>query len=171
MGGSVPWLKIADATAANGPFLYETKEFVTESGATKSVPVAPGDLILSNSASCGIPIFVGLNGCIHDGWLHFRDLQRISKGYLYHWLQWKASHLIHIADGSVQKNLNTKLIKELPLVIPSGGVHDAFTQMNDSLFKLIDAVGRESRRLASLRDYLLPRLLSGRVRVRAAEPV
>jgi type I restriction enzyme S subunit len=165
MGGTIPWLKIADATAANGPFLYATKEFVTEAGASKSVPVVPGDLILSNSASCGIPIFVGLEGCIHDGWLHFAHLQRISKGFLYHWLQWKAAHLIQVADGSVQRNLNTKLIRELPIVVPPVDVHEAFAEINDSLFNLINAAGHESRHLAALRDYLLPRLLSGAVRV------
>lgn len=169
MGGTVPWLKIADATAAAGPFLYETKEFVTEAGATKSVPVAPGDLILSNSASCGIPIFVGLHGCIHDGWLHFRDLQRISKGFLYQWLNWKSAHLIHIADGSVQKNLNTKLIKDLELVVPLPGVNKTFGEFHESLFNKINSLGHESRRLVALREYLLPLLLSGRVRVSNVE--
>lgn len=169
MGGTVPWLKIADATAADGPFLYETKEFVTEAGSAKSVRVIPGDLILSNSASCGIPIFVGLHGCIHDGWLYFRDLQRVSKGFLYHWLNWKSAHLIHIADGSVQKNLNTKLIKDLELVVPSSVMSQAFAELHDSLFNMINALGHESSKLAVLRDYLLPRLLSGRVRVRDVE--
>ncbi len=169
MGGSVPWLKIADATASTGPFIYKTKEFVTESGATKSVAVAPGDLILSNSASCGIPMFVGLHGCIHDGWLHFRNLTQISKGWLYHFMKWKSEHLIHIADGSVQKNLNTRLINDLQLVVPPTQIHKAFAEMNDAVFLKIDAIGRESGKLAALRDYLLPRLLSGRVRVAGSD--
>ena len=110
-------------------------------------------------------MFVGLHGCIHDGWLHFRNLTRISKGFLFHFMQWKSAHLIHIADGSVQKNLNTKLINDLSLVVPATQTHKAFAEMNDSMFSLIDAIGRESAKLAALRDYLLPRLLSGRVRV------
>ena len=62
----------------------ETKETIKRAGVPKSVPVTPGDLILSNSATCGVPIFVEVEGCIHDGWLLFRNISKISKGYLYH---------------------------------------------------------------------------------------
>ena len=171
MGGTVPWIKIADATSAGGPFIYETKEFVTEAGSQKSVWVNPGDLILSNSATCGVPIFVGLRGCIHDGWLHFSQLRHISRGYLYHWLTTISEHLIHIADGSVQKNLNTGLVGGQQLTIPVPELVQAFDQFNDEAYRRIDKTVQESRTLAALRDSLLPKLISGELRVPDAERI
>ncbi len=171
MGGDVPWIKIADATAAEGPFIYSTKEYVTKEGSEKSFWVSPGDLILSNSATCGVPIYVGIRGCIHDGWLHFSNLKIISKGFLYHWLHSISEHLIHIADGSVQKNLNTKLVGEQQIVIAPCSILNHFEQLNSVVFCQIDCHIREMKTLKALRDTLLPRLISGELRVRDAERI
>lgn len=165
MNGEVPWVKIADATGAGGPFLFETKEKVKKAGAEKSVPVAPGDLILSNSATCGVPVFVELHGCIHDGWLYFKNLRSISKIYLFHVLIELAEHLVHIADGSVQKNLNTSLVGQQSVLVPPQVVVDAFDAQATVWFAKMRQNGLESRTLATLRDTSLPKLLSGELRV------
>jgi len=165
MNGEVPWVKIADATAAGGPFLYKTKEKVKKAGAEKSVAVAPGDLILSNSATCGVPMFVELHGCIHDGWLYFKNLRSISKLYLFHVLIELADHLVHIADGSVQKNLNTNLVGQQHVLVPPKEIADAFDAQATVWFSKMRQNGLESRTLATLRDTLLPKLLSGELSV------
>jgi type I restriction enzyme S subunit len=169
MNGDVPWVKIADATGAGGPFLYETKEKVTRKGAEKSVAVAPGDLILSNSATCGVPMFVELHGCIHDGWLYFKNLHSISKLYLFHALIELAEHLVNIADGSVQKNLNTNLVGQQGIVVPPKSVIDAFDSQVALWFSMMRDNGLESRDLSTLRDTLLPKLLSGELSVSELE--
>jgi type I restriction enzyme S subunit len=168
MNGEVPWVKIADATAAGGPFLFETKEKLKQAGTDKSVPVAPGDLILSNSATCGVPVFVELHGCIHDGWLYFKNLRSISKLYLYHVLIGLADHLVHIADGSVQKNLNTNLVGQQNVLLPTPQVLEAFDRQASGWFAKMRQNGLMSRNLASLRDTLLPKLISGEVRIEDA---
>jgi len=93
MGSDVPWIKIADATASDGMFVFETKEMIIQDGVRNSVKVQPGDLIMSNSASCGITVFVELHGCIHDGWLYFKNYQQTSKNFLFFWLRKIADHL------------------------------------------------------------------------------
>jgi type I restriction enzyme S subunit len=167
--GDIPWIKIADATASNGLFIFETKETIKRSGVSKSVPVIPGDLILSNSATCGVPIFVEIEGCIHDGWLLFRSFSKISKGYLYHYLKFISDKLVQIADGSVQKNLNTKLVGEQLIIISSKNIIDAFDKINNSIFNKIRSNSIESRTLTNIRDTLLPKLMSGEIRVKEAE--
>ena len=170
MNGEVPWVKIADATGAGGPFLFETKERVKKLGAEKSVAVAPGDLILSNSATCGVPMFVELHGCIHDGWLYFKNLRSISKLYLFHVLIELAEHLVHIADGSVQKNLNTNLVGQQKVVVPPKAIVEAFDAQATGWFAKMRQNGLESRSLAALRDTLLPKLLRGELRLLKLEP-
>jgi len=44
-------------------------------GEVKSVSVIPGNLILSNSATPGLPKFMNVNACIHDGWLLLRKFR------------------------------------------------------------------------------------------------
>jgi type I restriction enzyme S subunit len=163
MGGDVPWIKIADATASDGMFVFETKEMIIQDGVKNSVKVQPGDLIMSNSASCGITVFVELRGCIHDGWLYFKNYQQTSKNFLFFWLRKIADHLVHIADGSVQKNLNIALVSSQKIICPSSEVLRAFDSLVGPLLERIRENCIQAQTLASLRDTLLPRLISGQL--------
>lgn len=51
------------------------------------------------------------------------------------------------------------------VVLPSVSVRDAFADIADPMFALIMANHKESAKLAEIRDYLLPKLLSGKVRI------
>ena len=78
----IPWVKIADASASETRYVLKTKEFIKEEGRSTSVKV--GDLIVSNSATPGIPKFMGIDACVHDGWLVFNDYKDLDKLYLYY---------------------------------------------------------------------------------------
>ncbi len=65
------WLKISDATKTASPFIFEIKEHIKEEGLNKTTFLKAGALVLSNSATPGIPKILQLDSCIHDGWLHF----------------------------------------------------------------------------------------------------
>jgi len=59
-----------------------------------------------------------MDGCIHDGWLAFDNFKGIDQLFLFYLLSWQTSYLTYIADGSVQKNLNTTLLKNLEIALP-----------------------------------------------------
>lgn len=167
MGGEVPWFKIGDATASESPFIFHTAEHVTDEGAKKSIILDPGSLILSNSATCGIPYFTAVSGCVHDGWLHFSQFNRISPQFLYCFLHHKRQELVSsVCDGSTQKNLNTSAVGRLKLVLPQN--ESIMRQFNDSaspLFAMIQTLAMQSQKLRAARDLLLPTLMSGEVAV------
>jgi type I restriction enzyme S subunit len=58
-----------------------------------------------------------------------------------------------------------------PVVMPPAIARDSFQDVVAPLFALLTSNHTESRQLAELRDYLLPRLLSGALRVKEAERV
>jgi type I restriction enzyme S subunit len=110
-----------------------------------------------------------LHGCIHDGWLYFKELKSVTKQYLYHVLVELSDHFLQIADGSVQKNLNIHLVGQQRILVPSQGVSDAFYSMADTLFARMRSNELENLSLAALRDFLLPKLMSGDIRIRDPE--
>lgn len=58
-----------------------------------------------------------------------------------------------------------------PVVIPPEDVAEAFTaQINSKVERLLGSI-HENRTLAALRDALLPKLISGELRVKAAEKI
>lgn len=71
--------------------------------------------------------------------------------------------------GSVQKNMNAKVIVGATISLPP---RDSLRRFADTVWPIrqrLNAAVQESRRLAALRDALLPRLLSGELRVREAQ--
>ncbi len=71
--------------------------------------------------------------------------------------------------GSAQPNANAQTLASSPLVFPPLEISNAYYDLVHPLDLKRAADARESAKLATLRDYLLPRLLSGRVRVGEAE--
>jgi len=167
LDGTVPWYKIGDATASESPFVFSTNGRIIEDGVRKSVLLPPQELILSNSATCGVPYFTGISGCIHDGWLYFKELQRVSKWFLYCGLFAKQQQiLMGIGEGATQKNLNTDYVGRQLLLLPMDQVLlEMFDDVVVPLFAQIFSLAQQNLQLAQARDLLLPRLMNGEVTV------
>jgi len=114
----IPWVKIADATAAHSRFIESTKEFIRPEGRKKSREVVPGDLLLSNSATPGIPMFMAINACIHDGWLLLRNFKGIDKLFCYYLLLHERTNIVRQGTGTVFTNLKTDILKNHVVKIP-----------------------------------------------------
>ena len=86
-GDGIPWVKISDANSGQGNFIQKTVSKIKNGGNNHSVEVFPGDLILSNSATPGIPRIMDIYACIHDGWLLLRDFKDVKKEFLFYLVQ------------------------------------------------------------------------------------
>lgn len=75
------------------------------------------------------------------------------------------AHTDRSSAGTKMPRTNWKDMAAFKTTLPPSQVVLAFQEQVGSMLDLITASIHESRRLATLRDYLLPRLLSGRVRV------
>ncbi|TRX03022.1 restriction endonuclease subunit S [Candidatus Methylobacter oryzae] len=166
-----PWVKIADATADKSPFLFETKEFIKEKGLKKTVYLKKGALILTNSATPGLPKFLELDACIHDGWLYFPEKRVFSDAYLYFLFLKIRGELIAQGNGSVFTNLKTDILRNQIVLVPSLKVIETFTKSVASILENMKSNCIDSRILSNLRDTLLPKLLSGELTLPQAENV
>ena len=115
----VPWVKIADATSDSSRFIYSTNEFIKKEGIKNSVLVTPGTLIVSNSATPGLPKIMKIKACVHDGWLIFDNYEGIVKDFLYYQFIEIRKKLVNHANGSVFKNLKTDIVREFDIKVPS----------------------------------------------------
>ena len=114
-----PWLKISDFSL-NDKFVYKTKEFIIEAGLKKTRYVKSGTLIVTNSATPGIPIFLMKDMCLHDGFLYFESISpKIDKEYLYYFILNNRSKLIKLGNGSVFVNLKKEILEKYEIELPS----------------------------------------------------
>lgn len=162
------WLKISDATGISSPFINEIKEYIIEEGLKKTVFLKAGSLVLSNSATPGLPKILDIDTCIHDGWLYFPS-SKFSNEYLYLYFKHIRDNLVALGNGSVFTNLKTDILKNYPTNLPTDEVLNEFDEIIKPIFSMILSKTKESKRLTEIRDTLLPRLMSGELDVSEIE--
>ena len=145
------WVKIGDAPQ-QGRYITHTAEKIRPEGLSKTRQVQPGDLILSNSMSFGKPYIMGINGCIHDGWLLIRDTQgRFDLKFLCHMLgtDRMLDQYRMFAAGSTVNNLNKELVGNTMVSLPSVDEQRAIGEYLEYLDTLITLHQREESCAAS----------------------
>ena len=154
------WLKISDVTSLQTPFVIDIKDHIIEEGLKKTVFLKAGSLVLSNSATPGVPKILDVDSCIHDGWLYFPK-SKFSKEYLYLYFKYIRQQLVNLSNGSVFNNLKTDILKRYPTILPDEETLRRFDDIVKPMFLQMQNLTRESHRLAETRDVILPQLMSG----------
>ena len=158
------WLKIADVSGVTSPFIMTIKEHIKKEGLRKTVHLDAGSLVLSNSATPGIPKIISIDTCIHDGWLYFPESE-FSNEWLYCYFQNVRKQLARMANGSVFQNLKTDIVKNFEIIRPTNKALDDFQEVIGPLFKFMEANQKEILHLGELRNALLPKLMAGEIDV------
>ena len=163
--GTIPWIKIADATASS-KYILQTKECVNEFGASFSRYLEEGSLIIATSGTLGFCVFLGIKGCIHDGWLYTYNYKKnISPTFLYFKINSLKEYYNNFSYGAAIQNINTDILRKTPILIPSNEVLNKFY----SIIYPIDCdhkiLLQKNQLLQQTRDLLLPRLISGKLSV------
>ena len=158
------WLKISDVTGLQTPFIIDIKDHIIKEGLKKTVFLKAGSLVLSNSATPGIPKILDVDSCIHDGWLYFPE-SKFSNEYLYLYFKYIRQQLVNLSNGSVFNNLKTDILKGYPTILPDEETLQRFDGIIKPMFLQMQNLTRESHDLMDLRDTILPRLMSGEIDV------
>ena len=154
------WVKIGDAPA-QGRYITQTAEKIKPEGLAKTRQVQPGDLILSNSMSFGKPYIMGINGCIHDGWLLIRDTkEHFDMIFLCHMLG--TPHMLNqykmFAAGSTVNNLNKELVGNTTVSFPTYNEQKKIGEYLESLDRLITLHQQKYEKLKQLKQSLLEKM-------------
>lgn len=71
--------------------------------------------------------------------------------------------------GSGQPLLNQSILRSIKTILPSVIVIDEYSRIANSLYEKIDKANGNNETLAKLRDTLLPKLMSGELRIPDAD--
>lgn len=121
LGGTYPWIKIGDGTKGGDIYLEKTKQHITKGGLGKTRLLPKGSLIFANcGVSLGFARIITFEGCIHDGWLAFTDLQedKLSKIFLLKALNSITRYFRETAPDGTQPNLNTSIMNKFEIILP-----------------------------------------------------
>ena len=128
LGGTIPWIKIGDATTGENIYLNSTKEYIIQEGVKKSRMIKAGSLIFANcGVSLGFARIITFDGCIHDGWLAMEDIdEKLDKIFLLYSLTQMTEYFRKTAPAGTQPNLNTNIMKMHRQIVPPMEMQKAF---------------------------------------------
>lgn len=162
----IAWLTPKDLSISQRKFTSKGEIDITEEGydscSTKLMP--RGTVLFSSRAPIGYITIAKNNICTNQG---FKSVIPTLAGtaFLYCFLKESTQEIENKATGSTFKEASGALMKSLTAIIPEKEVLDDFEIMLRPLFNQQEVVEEENFRLAQLRDTLLPRLMSGEIKV------
>lgn len=164
VGGTIPWIKIGDATSGDDIYIYETKEKIIEAGLSKTVFLEPGSVIFANcGVSLGFARILKIHGCIHDGWLSFSEIDesRINKVFLLKAINSITEHFRRMAPEGTQPNLNTGLMKSFEMTAPPIELQNSFEKLIVEISERKQEAKGKSEHFDLLFNSLMQRAFNG----------
>ena len=163
----VKWISIKDL-GNDGVFIFKTSEYLTQEAVERfNVPVIPKDtVVLSFKMTVGRVAITTETMLSNEAIAHFKfhDKTPISKEYLYLFLKTFPYDSLG-STSSIVTAINSAMIKEMMVLIPDEKIMKEFSSIVEPQFEKIRQNQQQIQTLENLRDTLLPKLLSGEVRV------
>ena len=148
--------------------LMDTLRKITEAGLKRisSGLLPKGTLLLSSRAPVGYLAFAEVPLAINQGYIAIIDEKGFSSLFIYLWLRTNMDYVKSHANGSTFQEISKTSFKTLKIIIPPNELRLKFDEIVSENFKKIRKNTYQIRTLEKLRDTLLPKLMSGEVRVR-----
>lgn len=159
------WVSIADMGSC-GVFISDSSEYLTDEAIKRFniVMVEKDSVLLSFKLTVGRVAIADTKLTTNEAIARFILPEKFYREFLYIYLkQYKYGNLG--STSSIATAVNSKTIKGMKLLVPPTDIIEGFSKNTRPLFEQIRIIQQESRRLAILRDTLLPKLMSGELKV------
>ena len=167
------WATPKDLAALSSPVLLGTERKVTDAGLDQisSGLLPPGTVLLSSRAPIGYLAIAAVPVAINQGFIAMKPKVGVSNLYLLYWAETSHEAIVANANGSTFLEISKKNFRPIHAIDPGADVMAAFDSVVSPMFERIVCAEKEIATLTELRDLLLPRLISGKLRVEDAEAV
>jgi len=170
-GGAIPWFSVVDAPSGSDVFVIETERTITDAGVTNSAAKLLPRLttIISARGTVGECALTGLPMAINQSCYGLRGRYGRGDYYTYFATRHVVADLQRSGHGSVFNTITRDTFKTVSFPLLPVEVTLRFDTAVGPMMERILGNLKESGTLAALRHALLPKLLSGEIRVEEAE--
>jgi type I restriction enzyme S subunit len=169
--GNLKWISARDITPNHKGFITETEKTITELGLEKSSTKILPKYSMVISARGTVGKYCILSESMAFSQSNYGIKPKLKECYFFTYLliAYSVEELQSAAYGSVFDTITTNTFKEHKLNIPPDSEIQSFEQSVKPYFEKILRNNNQIRTLTRLRDTLLPKLMSGEVRVKLEE--
>lgn len=170
-GGDIPWFSVTDAPSDGQVFVLSTDKKITKEGLANS----PTKLLPRRSTIISARGTVGKIGMVEGLMTMNQSCYALASKQVAgeYWAYFETRRLVtqlkQMAHGGVFDTITKSTFDGVTVVAPSDAVQLHFARACQPIFDTIANNGRLVATLAQLRDHLLPRLISGKLRIEDAE--
>lgn len=166
-GGTIHWATPKDLIASSSPVLLNTERRITKLGLHQisSGLLPKGTVLLSSRAPIGCLAITEFPVAINQGIIALVCNAISSNHYLLRWIQANLPIIQSWVNGTSFLGISKADLRMLPILLPPQTLVNLFTSRIETIHRQIINNLNQSRMLASIRDNMLPKLLSGEVRV------
>ena len=165
--GDIPWFSMKDAPSLSDVFVIDTVEKITELGlqksSTKLLPV--GTTIITARGTVGKLALVGTPMCMNQSCYGVIGVEGVGAYFNYFNLREAISTLQRNTHGAVFDTITTQTFESYSMSICAGELISKYEEFVTPMMHKIKMNRREINTLSTMRDVLLPKLLSGELNV------
>jgi len=163
--GSIPWFSVTDLPSSGDIFVIDTEKKITQDGlnnsSTRMLPY--GTTIITARGTVGKVALVGVPMTMNQSCY---GISGKANYYTFFRLQSATAELKRNTHGTVFDTITKNTFDQIQIAIPSHEIIARFEAQVAPNLELMLTNLRLSRTLTATRDSLLPKLLSGEVRVK-----
>ena len=168
INGTIHWVKTGEIQDS---IIIETEEKITQDALKHSSAklLPPNSLLMAmygvNIGKLGL--LTRQMSCNQAACAFLPNKEKQTLYYLFFYLKNIREYLTNIGFGAAQQNLSQATINKIRIIIPVESIMLCFEQKISVLYKQIESLQHQINLLAHQRDLLLPRLMSGKLEVKA----
>jgi type I restriction enzyme S subunit len=167
----VKWISIKDMGNA-GAYIFHTSEYLSNDAiSSKNVPTIPKNtVILSFKLTVGRVCITTENMTTNEAIAHFVKTKKTTLSSEFIFLALKSFDYDSLGStSSIATAVNSKTVKAMQIIVPNKSIIEEFQLKLSTQFELIKNNSAEIESLTKLRETLLPKLISGEVRLKDME--
>ena len=161
----VRWVSIRDMGLV-GTYACCTSEYLTNEAVERfNVRRVPDNtVIMSFKMTIGRVAITDGEMTTNEAIAHFKLSERAAVSTEYIYLHLKQFDFTRLSStSSIADAVNSKTVREIPILVPGIDVMSVFQEQISAIFAILKNAEQQAQTIASLRDTLLPRLISGRI--------
>lgn len=162
----IAWLTPKDLSTSKAKFTSRGEIDITDEGykstSTKLMP--RGSVLFSSRAPIGYLTIAKNEICTNQG---FKSLvpNGVGTGFVYYTLRHLTPQIENRATGSTFKEASATLMRSVETIVPPTSILNKFEELLRPILQFQEKKEEENQRLAALRDTLLPKLMSGEIKL------
>ena len=170
-GGTKYWATPKDLSDLSSPVLINTERKITVEGLISigGRLFPKGSLLLSSRAPIGYLAITDIETSVNQGIIAMLPNGKLSPFYMYGWCKANMNIIKDNANGSTFAEISKSSFRSIKIILPAKRVLQLYDENFSKVYAKLTNNTKQSVVLSNIRDILLPRLMSGKIRVPSEE--